>query len=1340
MRLASLGARAAVLAAGLLGTATCQFSDALKPAGLEDITLSYDSDSVLVVAAPVVPAIGVTVRGAPFTGARLLLASSDTAIVAVRADTLVPKRRGSAVLTVTLQGSALPRNPPSVTRAVAVVADTVTLDLASVHLTSLGDTLALVATARDAQGAAIAGVAAAWSSSDTGVVAVSSAGRLTATGNGTATVRAMVDRDTAAAAVTVAQELVRWTFEPGGLQFEALTAAESVTATGHDARGNAISGLAPAGWSVGDTTIIALVGPGKVVSRANGSTHLYAVLGAVRDSASVIVAQRATHVSVAPRPVPSLTSVGDQVQLTARAFDSLGAELQGASPAWFTLDPDRARVSTEGLVTALAIGTARVVAALDRGADTASVSISNDPVSVTISPDSALATSVGDTLIFHAVARNNRGDPVATTVDWRTPDSAFVRLLPDGRAIALGVGTARIIAVAGATADTALAKVTNVPTAIDIAVDARLFTSLFDVDTLPVTITNARGAPLPRGSVTWSSDDATIARVNPIGVVTALDTGQTVVRAASGYVADSVVVTVQNVPAGIVIYSAPSADTLTALGQVLTLLTEVHNARGAPITGYRPMWRSTNRAVVDTVTPAGDALAVGWGTTLLIAQADLVADTVSLTVRNPTRLYVNNAPFSGLRVGTAARPYERIQDGVNAAEAGDTVFVLQGVGAYSESLVLARRVVLLGDSTAFVAGGRSEPMRLPLLAHDTGAAAISAYTTAPVAVKYLVVRHTLDGPAFVSDGSDVQLEWVYVNPPGTVTSRIGRGVLIRNSSSGTVLRHLNISMVRGYGISLVEASAAEIRSDSIIGVDSIGIPEGGAGVSLRGGSSVTVDGNVIRATRGPRILVRGAASATVSNHTFSGRHPLIQLDSVTGLVEIQSNTFQLGVDPSDAADSPDCSVDTRCAGVLITDSRNGALVASYPSVSYASPADISTNTFYDGNAAGTPGQGTAIRVRRSQAYGTWNTYRYIQTAYLLEGASKAYFERNTADTTAWLSRLQDVDTLYLIVETTHEAGVTYKFTEPSVGSPYIMTMAGSFNRSTGNLVNVWDSGANASFQQSSFTCAPNNQAIVFWGSTIMFYSDTVAGAGDSVPGYTAGVSYASGVGVIRADYTWLQNTLIKGFSYLPGLLLYGAIGSLDATQSVLTRNKVGLHIDAIVPSTANFFSAGNNAIFDNLVGGLEDARSAGSGLANWWWGDGRGPRGAANPAATGDSVLAAPTAPPSPLAAPPFTGTVVAAVRHVRGTGQTATAGSTLPKALTLRVVDAVGLPVPGVSVVFTVSAGGGNLSGQTTVTLATNGDGLAEAALTLGPAAGINTVTAAVSGLNTVTFTETGT
>jgi Tol biopolymer transport system component len=98
--------------------------------------------------------------------------------------------------------------------------------------------------------------------------------------------------------------------------------------------------------------------------------------------------------------------------------------------------------------------------------------------------------------------------------------------------------------------------------------------------------------------------------------------------------------------------------------------------------------------------------------------------------------------------------------------------------------------------------------------------------------------------------------------------------------------------------------------------------------------------------------------------------------------------------------------------------------------------------------------------------------------------------------------------------------------------------------------------------------------------------------------------------------------------------------------------------------------------------------------------------------------------------APPATLEIVA------GNGQSAVAGSAVAVAPQVRVLDAQGLPVPGVTVTFAVTGGGGVVAGGTPVT-----DTLGLAAVTgwtLGTTAGPNTLTATVNAL-TATFTATG-
>ena len=94
-----------------------------------------------------------------------------------------------------------------------------------------------------------------------------------------------------------------------------------------------------------------------------------------------------------------------------------------------------------------------------------------------------------------------------------------------------------------------------------------------------------------------------------------------------------------------------------------------------------------------------------------------------------------------------------------------------------------------------------------------------------------------------------------------------------------------------------------------------------------------------------------------------------------------------------------------------------------------------------------------------------------------------------------------------------------------------------------------------------------------------------------------------------------------------------------------------------------------------------------------------------------------------------------ASVGILSGNGQAATAGQAAPNPLVVRVTDADGDPVKGVTVQWAVSSGGGSLSAASSVT---GSDGLAEVQWTLGPRAEAQTVTATVEGLAPVVFTVT--
>jgi hypothetical protein len=99
---------------------------------------------------------------------------------------------------------------------------------------------------------------------------------------------------------------------------------------------------------------------------------------------------------------------------------------------------------------------------------------------------------------------------------------------------------------------------------------------------------------------------------------------------------------------------------------------------------------------------------------------------------------------------------------------------------------------------------------------------------------------------------------------------------------------------------------------------------------------------------------------------------------------------------------------------------------------------------------------------------------------------------------------------------------------------------------------------------------------------------------------------------------------------------------------------------------------------------------------------------------------------------------VATALQAVSPTTQSAPVGTAVAQRPSVRVNDQAGQPMAGVPVTFTVTAGGGSVTGGTATT---NAAGVATVgSWTLGPAAGQNTVTATTGSLAPVTFSATGT
>lgn len=315
------------------------------------------------------------------------------------------------------------------------------------------NTRQLTATARNSSGAVVSGRAVRWSSSNTAIASVDQNGVVSAMASGQVVINAEIDQTIGSAAVVVTEiPIGSCALAPGS---STLTVSQSLqpTLTLRDTANNALSTQGRAMvWSSSNEVVATVSGTGIVTTRKAGTTTITAT--SVENSA---ISCSATIQAVDPRITQVvITPFTGQVRLriprilTATLLDSTGAAVPpGRIVTWSTTTPSLVNVTQAGIVTGLALGTARIVATAEGVADTVSFSVTRVPVgTITTSPLQASLLE-GQTVQLRATVTDSVGTEVTDrTVEWISGDLTRVTVSSTGLVTALAAGTVTITATA----------------------------------------------------------------------------------------------------------------------------------------------------------------------------------------------------------------------------------------------------------------------------------------------------------------------------------------------------------------------------------------------------------------------------------------------------------------------------------------------------------------------------------------------------------------------------------------------------------------------------------------------------------------------------------------------------------------------------------------------------------------------------------------------------------------------------------------------------------------------------------------------------------------------------
>ena len=291
----------------------------------------------------------------------------------------------------------------------------------------------------------ISGVTVRWATSNSSIATISQNGLVTGLTSGTVTVTADANNVFGAAQIIVTEPVIgACTLTPTSFKVTTGASVQPTLALKDTATGVLPLLGRPIVWSSDNETVATVTNTGFITTRKAGRANITAssVEYPAVTCRSAIEAVDARIVQVVILQRTGSLRVGIPRGLSVALLDSVGANIpSGRLVTWSTNTPTVANVTQAGLVTGIALGTARVIATSEGVADTVSFAVTKIPVStVTISP-LQVTLQEGGTVQLTPTVTDSAGTIVTDRlVEWLTSDpsrasvstSGFVRTLVPG--------------------------------------------------------------------------------------------------------------------------------------------------------------------------------------------------------------------------------------------------------------------------------------------------------------------------------------------------------------------------------------------------------------------------------------------------------------------------------------------------------------------------------------------------------------------------------------------------------------------------------------------------------------------------------------------------------------------------------------------------------------------------------------------------------------------------------------------------------------------------------------------------------------------------------------------
>ncbi|HEX5386157.1 MAG TPA: LpqB family beta-propeller domain-containing protein [Gemmatimonadales bacterium] len=357
------------------------------------------------------------------------------------------------------------------------------------------------------------------------------------------------------------------------------------------------------------------------------SAAIAAVFGAPIASglAGELSAQTIAEVQVSPQTLT--LGIGQHQAIFAAAFDRKGNLIPNARFTFWSSDSTIARIESDGIVTGVRAGLAKVearirnrrasLAVLVGGVDSTGAGGENAVAALTIAP-AALHLLPGEKARLTPQAVQNDGSAATVArVAWKSLRADVAAVDSGGTVVGLAPGRTIVQASAGGITATAAVDVSLGEVALSAT---RLVLPPGGADTLHVTVP-AEGNRAVDSGMQWRSSDTTVARVDSAGVVRAFVPG-TATIAANGFRRElRATVVVYKTPTAVVLSPPPSAAPIQLpVGERHKFTAVAEASDSTPVPEVRVAWEVGDGTVAGFDSASGELTAKSVGNTTLTAR------------------------------------------------------------------------------------------------------------------------------------------------------------------------------------------------------------------------------------------------------------------------------------------------------------------------------------------------------------------------------------------------------------------------------------------------------------------------------------------------------------------------------------------------------------------------------------------------------------------------------------------------------------------------------------------------------------------------------------------------